>query len=54
MKGRRILIVDDNEINMEIEVEVLKEGGFLIDTATDGSIAVEKVKNSTQEVLFDD
>lgn len=47
MEGRRVLIVDDNEINMEIEVEVLKEGGFLIDTATDGSIAVEKVKNST-------
>lgn len=47
MEGRRILIVDDNEINMEIEVEVLKEGGFLIDTATDGSIAVEKVKNSS-------
>lgn len=46
MRGKRILIVDDNEINMEIEVEVLKEGGFLIDTASDGSIAVEKVKNS--------
>ena len=43
---KRILIVDDNEINMEIESEVLKEGGFLVDTAADGSIAVEKVKNS--------
>lgn len=46
MRGKRILIVDDNEINMQIELEVLKEGGFLVDTAADGSIAVEKVKNS--------
>lgn len=46
LKPKRILIVDDNEINMEIESEVLKEGGFLVDTAADGSIAVEKVKNS--------
>lgn len=43
---KRILIVDDNEINLEIENEVLKDAGFLVDTAADGSIAVEKVKQS--------
>lgn len=43
---RRILIVDDNEINLEIENEVLKDAGFLVDTAVDGSIAVEKVRQS--------
>lgn len=46
---RRILIVDDNEINLEIENEVLKDAGFLVDTATDGSIAVEKVRQSTPD-----
>lgn len=45
-RPRRILIVDDNELNREIEYEVLKDVGFLVDTAEDGSIAVEKVKNS--------
>ncbi|MCM1186238.1 MAG: ATP-binding protein [Lachnoclostridium sp.] len=44
---RRVLIVDDNEINLEIENEVLKDAGFLVDTAEDGSIAVEKVRQST-------
>ena len=43
---RRILLVEDNEINLEIEVELLQDVGFFVDTATDGSIAVEKVKNS--------
>lgn len=42
----RILIVDDNEINLEIEREVLREGGFEVDTAKDGSIAVQKVAQS--------
>ncbi|MDE7276515.1 MAG: response regulator, partial [Lachnospiraceae bacterium] len=43
---KRILIVDDNEINLEIEYEVLRDAGFLVDTAEDGSIAVEKIKQS--------
>lgn len=46
MGAGRILIVDDNEINLEIECEVLREGGFEVDTAIDGSIAVEKVGQS--------
>lgn len=45
-KPRRILIVDDNELNREIEYEILKDEGFLVDTAEDGSIAVEKIKQS--------
>ncbi|MCM1175171.1 MAG: response regulator [Blautia sp.] len=43
---KRILIVDDNEINLEIEYEVLKDAGFLVDTAEDGSVAVDKIKQS--------
>lgn len=45
-KKRRILVVEDTEINMEIEVELLQGEGFLVDTAVNGSIAVEKIKNS--------
>lgn len=44
--GLRILLVEDNELNREIETEILQNGGFVVDTAQDGSIAVEKVKNS--------
>lgn len=43
----KILLVDDNEINLEIGMEVLKDAGYPVDTATDGSIAVEIIKNSS-------
>lgn len=43
---RRILLVEDNEINLEIEVELLQDAGFLVETATDGSIAIEKITHS--------
>lgn len=42
----KILIVDDNEINLEIGTEILKDAGYLVDSAMDGSIAVERIKNS--------
>lgn len=42
----RILIVEDNEINLEIETEMLKSSGFDVDTAMDGSAAFDKVRNS--------
>ncbi|MCI8623695.1 MAG: response regulator [Provencibacterium sp.] len=45
-RGRRILVVEDNEINLEIETEILQEMGFDVATAADGSIAVEMVKNA--------
>ena len=46
MPGKRILLVEDNEINQEIETEILQGIGFLIETATDGSIAVDKLAHS--------
>ena len=47
LKGTRLLLVEDNELNREIAVELLTESGFEIETAEDGSIAVEKVVAST-------
>lgn len=46
LNGRKILLVEDNEINREIGVELLEDEGFLVDTAADGSIAVEKLKHA--------
>ena len=43
---RRILLVEDNELNREIAVELLKQYGFRIDTAENGAEAVEKVKHA--------
>ena len=38
--------MEDNALNSEIAVEILNEYGFLVDTAENGEVAVEKVKNS--------
>lgn len=45
-RGRRILLVEDNELNSEIAVALLSEYGFQVDTAEDGAEAVERVRNS--------
>lgn len=44
---RKILLVDDNEFNRELETELLEDAGFTVDVAEDGSIAVEKVLSSS-------
>ena len=41
--GKHILLVEDNDLNREIAVDMLEEIGFVVDEASDGSIAVEKV-----------
>ena len=46
LSGQRILLVEDNELNLEIETAILQEQGFFIESAENGSIAVEKVKHS--------
>ena len=45
-RQKRILLVDDNEINLEIENEVLTDAGFLVDTVIDGSLAVDKMRDT--------
>ena len=44
--GKRLLLAEDNELNREIALEILGEYGFLMDTAENGLIAVEKIASS--------
>lgn len=46
LQNRRILVVEDNEINREIETELLESLGMLVDAAVDGSVAVEMIRDS--------
>ena len=46
--GNRVLIVEDNELNREIADEIMKNNGFETELASDGSIAVEMVRNSAE------
>ena len=45
-KGKQILLVEDNELNREIALEILREYGFRVDTAENGAVAVEKVSTA--------
>ncbi len=47
--GKRILLVDDNAFNREIAQTILEDVGFEVETAENGEIAVQKVKNSTPD-----
>lgn len=56
-EGRRILLVEDNAMNREIAVEILSETGVAVDTAENGQIAVNLVKDApsgTYDLIFMD
>ena len=44
--GKKILLVDDVEVNREIAIMILEEAGFTVDFATNGKEAVEKISAS--------
>lgn len=46
LSGKRILLVEDNELNREIAVELLQMQGLAVDTAENGLQAVEKFRSS--------
>ena len=46
--GRRILLVDDNDLNLEIAQILLESCGFEIEAARDGAEAVQKVSQASE------
>ena len=46
--GKRILVVEDNDLNREIAYELLRETGAEVETACNGKEAVDCVSNSTE------
>ncbi|ONG47813.1 hybrid sensor histidine kinase/response regulator, partial [Pseudoroseomonas deserti] len=45
-RGARVLLVEDNEINMELAVAILGDGGLVVETAENGRIAVDRLLKS--------
>ena len=44
--GKKVLLVEDNELNQEIAETILTQEGFEIEVASDGAEAVEKVEQA--------
>lgn len=50
--GKRVLLVEDNDLNREIAYEFLSSTGMAVESAEDGKVAVDKVAAS-QEGYYD-
>jgi len=46
LAGRRILLVEDNSLNAEIAMEILKDAGFVVEHAEDGIDCLEMLNGS--------
>ena len=44
LKGKRVLMVDDNELNLKIGVLQLQQQGMTVDTALNGQLAVDMIR----------
>jgi len=54
LEGKRILLVEDNEINLELESELLETYGLEVIVAMDGQQAIDKLQTETVDgVLMD-
>ena len=52
--NKRILIVDDNKLNIKVAQRALKDFGFILDEASDGFSCLEKVNNSKYDLILMD
>ncbi len=51
--GKRVLLVEDNEFNRSIAEAILEEINVVVETAKDGSVALEMVRNASAEDYYD-
>ena len=54
LRGRRVLLVEDNLINQEVALDLLLEVGIHADLAGDGSEAVDKARRHDYELILMD
>ena len=54
LRGTRLLLVEDNEINQEVAAGLLLDAGFVVDIAADGQQAVEMVQKADYALVLMD
>ena len=52
--GSKILLVEDNEVNQQMEKEMLEVEGFWVDIAENGEVAIKKVLNNRYDIVLMD
>ncbi len=51
-EGKKVLIVDDNKINIKLASRLLESYNFEIDSATSGKECIEKVEHAKYDIIF--
>jgi CheY-like chemotaxis protein len=54
MAGERILIVDDNAINLKLVAYLMKANGYTVVTALDAESAIEAIRSNHPDVILMD
>jgi PAS domain S-box-containing protein len=53
-KGASILLVEDNKLNQEVALQLLRDAGFIVDLADNGEVAVHKVQKTLYDLVLMD
>ena len=54
VRGAKILLVEDNDINQQVARELLELEGFFVDLANNGLEGIEKLKHNTYDLVLMD
>jgi two-component system, sensor histidine kinase and response regulator len=54
LRGRRVLLVEDNEINQEVALALLQDLGLEVELASDGAAALRMVQQQSYDVVLMD
>ena len=54
IKGARILLVEDNDINQLVACDMLQDAGFVVDVADNGQIALDRIAQARYDIVLMD
>ncbi|HSV36781.1 MAG TPA: DAHL domain-containing protein [Ramlibacter sp.] len=54
IRGRRVLLVEDNDINQQVARELLVDGGLVVDVADNGEVALAMLRQRDYDLVFMD
>jgi len=54
IRGARILLVEDNDINQIVATELLQDAGFVVDVADNGQLALERMEQERYDLVLMD
>jgi signal transduction histidine kinase/CheY-like chemotaxis protein/HPt (histidine-containing phosphotransfer) domain-containing protein len=54
IRGSRVLLVEDNDLNQEVATELLRSAGLVVDVADNGQIAVDRVRAAAYDIVLMD